>query len=74
MKLIATFLDANSISTPALAEASGVSPRTIGAIRAGRANPTLRTMKQVALGCSSLTGRRVEVRDLFDLSVKRSPK
>jgi hypothetical protein len=31
-------------------------------------------MKQVALGCSSLTGRRVEVRDLFDLSVKRSPK
>lgn len=70
MNKLDSFLRANRITGDALAEYSGKSARAISLARNGQ-EPTLRTMKAIAAGCSAILRREVTLDELFDLSVPK---
>jgi DNA-binding XRE family transcriptional regulator len=61
------FIEQNNISSAALAESAGVSPETLEQLRREDGDPTLAVMRDLLNTCRRITGRKVEMTDLFDL-------
>jgi transcriptional regulator with XRE-family HTH domain len=61
------FMWLNGVTMRELAERSGLNMRYIGALRYGKASPTLKAMKFIAGAMSDIAGTRVHLGELFDL-------
>lgn len=61
------FLEQNRIPPPALAESAGVPAATLDQLRREDGDPTLTVMRDLLHACRRITGRKVEMTDLFDL-------
>jgi hypothetical protein len=65
--MLDAFCLANNIATPRLAEAAKVSRQHITRVRFARTDVRIRIAKKIALGASSIVGRKVSVAELFDV-------
>jgi predicted transcriptional regulator len=64
---LAQFLEQNHIPPPTLAEKAGVPLRVVEQLRAEDGDPTLTVMRDLLNACRRITGRPVEMTELFDL-------
>ncbi|HEV7570854.1 MAG TPA: hypothetical protein VGQ21_05090 [Thermoanaerobaculia bacterium] len=72
MSLLDAFCIANNITTPKLADAAEVSRQHMTRVRYARTDVRIRIAKMIALGASRVVGRKVQVAELFDLSIAYS--
>ena len=61
------FIEQNNISPAALAESAGVPLSTVDQLRADDGDPTLTVMRDLLNACRRITGRKVEMTEIFDL-------
>ncbi|MEA2571837.1 MAG: hypothetical protein QOI24_3838 [Acidobacteriota bacterium] len=61
------FIEQNRIPPPALAESAGVPADTLDQLRREDCDPTLTVMRDLLNACRRITGRKVEMTEIFDL-------
>jgi hypothetical protein len=61
------FLEQNHIPPDALAESAGVPLHVVEELRRDDGDPTLTVMRDLLNACRRITGRKVEMTEIFDL-------
>ena len=70
MTKLESFIRANDLKPAQIARGAGISRTHLLRVRKGTDDPTRRMMIKIASACSRLTGRRVKVATLFNLTVR----
>lgn len=64
-----SFMDRHSVPVGELADKAALSRRQLTNLRKGTSEPTISTARDLASALTELTGKRVRVADIFDLTV-----